>query len=152
LRPQLGKESAVTVESAPAFISINGQPSQAYNESAFRYFLEIERRRAERSVRPLLLLLVKLKSSGANNAATSPGTFTKIFSVLSASVREVDFIGWYREGVVAAAVLAPSGPVSETVRHHLSARVLRALRERLSPDEAAHVAVRVIALGRSQRM
>jgi hypothetical protein len=142
----------VTVESAPAYISINGQPFQAYNESAFRYFLEIERRRAELSVRPLLLLLVKLKRSDTNTAVSSPETFTKIFSVLSSSVREVDFIGWYREGVVAAAALAPTGQISETVRHHLSARVLRALRERLSPDEAAHVAVRVIALGRSQRM
>jgi hypothetical protein len=142
----------VTVESTPAFIQFGGEVCRAYNEVAFRYFLEIERKRAERSVRPLLLMLVTLRKPPHAPAVVPPEMFAKIFSVLGACVREVDFVGWYREGSVAAAVLAPSGPVSATVRHHLSARVLRALKERLSLDEAARVGVRVVTLGRSPRM
>jgi hypothetical protein len=142
----------VAVESTPAFIQFDGEVCRAYNEVAFRYFLEIERKRAERSVRPLLLMLVTLRKPPGATAAVPPEMFAKIFSVLVACVREVDFVGWYREGSVAAAVLAPSGPVSATVRHHLSARVLRALKERLSQDEAARVGVRVVTLGRSPRM
>lgn len=139
-------------EATPAFIQFNGETCRAYNEVAFRYFLEIERKRAERSIRPVLLMLVTLRRPSKRAPIAPPEIFPKIFSVLGACVREVDFVGWYRENSVAAAVLAPSGPVTASVRHHLSARVLRALKERLSPDEAARVGVRVVTLGRSPRM
>jgi hypothetical protein len=142
----------VAVESTPAFIQFDGEVCRAYNEVAFRYFLEIERKRAEHSARPLLLMLVTLRKFPRAPMDVPSGMFARIFSALAACVREVDFVGWYREGAVAAAVLVPSGPVSATVRHHLSARALRALKQRLSPDEAARVGVRVVTLGRSPRM
>jgi len=148
----LGTENRVAVESTPAFTRIDGEICQAYNEVAFRYFLEIERKRAERSLRPLLLILVKLRRHSAYPAVSAPQMFAKVFSALDACVREVDLVGWYREGVIAAAVLVAGAPASELVRNRLRARVLRVLRERLSPDEAARVHVRVVAFGHRPRM
>ena len=43
-------------------VALDGRVGQIYNEEGFRYFLEIERKRAELSNRPLLLLLVDLKT------------------------------------------------------------------------------------------
>src|SRR5438874_13506322 len=38
---------------------------EAYNEDAFQYFLEVERKRCEPSNRPLLLVLIELRRSSA---------------------------------------------------------------------------------------
>jgi hypothetical protein len=139
-------------ESKPAYVRLNGEVSDAYNEAAFRYFLAIEKTRAERSVRSLLLLLVKLPKPSESHRAVSPHTYSTIFSALRACVREVDFVGWYREGRVAAAVLAPSGAASENVRHQLNARVVRVLTQKLPADEAGRLEVRVVDVGHKPRM
>jgi hypothetical protein len=142
----------VAVESRPAFVQIEGDARRAYNELAFQYFLGIERKRAERSDRPVLLILLKVRKPPAQSMQSTAVTFAKVFSVLHACVREVDVVGWYREGVIAGAVLVPSSSISETVRSRLSARVVRLVRERLSSDEVARVDVRVVELGRRPRM
>jgi hypothetical protein len=142
----------VAVESTPAYIQIDGETGNAYNEAAFRYFLALERKRAERAVRPLLLLLLKVRNQPAKRTGLAPTVSAGIFSALATCIREVDFSGWYREGVVAAAVIAPNGPTSDAVRRHLSARVVRALQQRLSAAEAARITVRVVELGGRPRI
>ena len=136
----------------PAFIRFAGDATRAYNEAAFRYFLDVERRRAERAHSPLFLMLVSLKQRPGGRMALTPTTSAAVFSALTSCVREVDFVGWYHEGLVAAAVLAPSGSPSDTVRHHLSARAHRALQHTLSTADAARAEVRVVGLGRTPRM
>ena len=91
-------------ELTPAFVRIGDEVLHAYNEAAFRYFLSLERKRAGRAVRQLHLMLVKL--SHPTGTVSDPHTFVRIFSVLNACVRETDLVGWYREGVVAAALFA----------------------------------------------
>ncbi len=76
--------------------------AQAYNEEAFRYFLEIERKRSESSTRPLLLLLVDVR--GADDVIDQ-ATATQLFAGLAGCLRETDFVGWYRENLVIGAVL-----------------------------------------------
>jgi hypothetical protein len=78
---------------------------QAYNEEAFRYFLEIERKRSEGASRPLLLLLVDVKGERGGDSPIDGVTATQLFSGLSASLRETDFVGWYRQQRVVGAVL-----------------------------------------------
>ena len=46
-------------------VSLEGRLGQAYNEDAFRYFFEIERKRAARAHRPVLLLLLDLRDQPA---------------------------------------------------------------------------------------
>ncbi|HKT81517.1 MAG TPA: hypothetical protein VJP86_14925 [Vicinamibacterales bacterium] len=112
----------------------------AYNEDAFRYFLEIERRRAEASGRPLLLLLVDLKKQSEPESVIPGAIADRVFSSLALSLRDTDFFGWYREGVVAGAVLTQHAETSDTSIADVAAqRVSSALRSALP----AHVSIRV---------
>src|SRR5437870_2508775 len=89
--------------SGSAFALEDGQ-CEAYNEDAFQYFLEIERKRGEPS-NPPVLLLIEFKPSTGLDAVLNRATEAKFFSTVSRAVRETDFIGWYREGRVAGIVL-----------------------------------------------
>jgi hypothetical protein len=102
----------------------------AYNEDAFRYFLEIERKRSEVSGRPLLLLLVDVK--GLEDGIDTP-TAHAVMSGLSACLRETDFVGWYRDKRVVGAVL------TQRASKH-PAEMLSEISERVSGRLARHVA------------
>jgi len=124
----------------PGGFALQDGPGDAYNEEAFQYFLEIERKRSELSNRPFLLMLVDFSKHPRIDAVTGE----KLFSVLSLSLRETDFIGWYREGRVAGAVLTQHGEadgddLSEVVR----ARIEAALRQRLPPALARQLQARI---------
>ena len=127
-------------------------PHQPYGEEAFRYFLSLERKRAERSRRSLLLLMVTL-TTDSNRGAGIPGVVSdKLFSALSLCVRDVDFIGWYRRDRVAAAVLtqgadSPAFEAAEQIR----LRVTELLSERLPVNVSRRLHVRVLQARRSER-
>ena len=123
------------------------RPEHVYNEEAFRYFLDIERKRSELSTRPFLLLLIDLKHQSVSHGQIDSAASRKLFSALSRCVRETDFIGWYRKGQVAGAVLTqhadtPSTDVSDTVRQ----RIARALDEALPSHLGDRLQVRVYQL------
>jgi hypothetical protein len=104
--------------------------SPAYNEEAFHYFLELERKRSEVSNRPFLLMLIDLKGPGGFNSQIDAVTAHKVLLILSRCLRETDFIGWYREGCVAGAVLTQSAEsirddLSEVVRLRIDAQLER---------------------------
>jgi hypothetical protein len=101
--------------------------------------------RAARARRPLVLILVAASHPGRRSAGLM-GYTAEIFAALSACVREVDFIGWYRDNVIASAVLAVGDTLSPTVGRTLRARFETALRQRLSPQGVALFRVRVIEL------
>jgi hypothetical protein len=123
--------------------------SEAYNEEAFRYFLELERKRSEVSSRPFLLLLIDLKKQAGwdSEPSINYAIADKLFSALSTCLRETDFVGWYREGRVAGAVLTQhtetaAGGVPDLV----SPRVVVALQHALSEAVASRLQVRVYQL------
>ena len=121
-----------------------GAAGQAYNQTAFRHFLSIERRRAERSGRPLLLVLVAFRQSQTGRALT-PAMAAGIFRGLGETVREVDFAGWFREGLVAGAVLTQGGGTAwELVRDQVAKRVMCALNEHVPVGHLDHLRVRVV--------
>ena len=124
-------------------IAQEGNLGQAYNEEAFRYFLAIERKRSERSGRSFVLLLVNLKQEPGRRARIDPTVARELFSGLWASLRETDFIGWYREERVAGAVLVEfqDGPRREVSRMIVQ-RVSAVLCERLSSNVAHRLQVR----------
>jgi hypothetical protein len=112
----------------------------AYNEEAFQYFLEIERKRSELSNRPFLLMLVDFKKHPRIDSVMAD----KLFSVLSLCLRETDFVGWYREGRVAGAVLTQHGePGRDDLSDEVHHRIEEALREGLPRDLARHLQARV---------
>jgi hypothetical protein len=142
-----GPERYGVVNRRSCGVALEGRFGQAYNEEAFRYLLEIERKRAERSGRPFLLLVVDLKEPSKASAPIEPVLAAKLFSRLWLCLRETDFIGWYRDGRVAGAVLPqlakmPRPDVSRLVRE----RVTGLLCEGLPSDVVRGLHVRVYQL------
>ena len=123
-----------------------GGAGQAYNEEAFRYFMDIERKRSEISSRPLLLLLVDLKQLRMKKPI-QPALAGKLFSALWLCLRETDFIGWYREGRVAGAVLTQRAEMAGTdLSRQVRERVTRVMSERLPKAVADRLQVRIYQL------
>jgi hypothetical protein len=123
------------------------QAYEAYNEEAFRHFLTIERKRAERSGRSMLLLMVEFNAEPNSETQMDAAVTARLFTALSESVREIDFIGWYRTGRVAAAVLTqgPDAPTPE-VSQLVGGRVAQTLAERLPAPIRRRIQVRVMQL------
>jgi hypothetical protein len=131
-------------ESLPSYSGFaSGAAGQAYNQTAFRHFLAIERRRAERSGRPLLLVLVALRGTQSDNTLAG-ATAAAIFRGLGETVREVDFVGWFREGMVAGAVLTQGATAVEPTKSMVADRITRVLRTHLPAALGRRVRVRVV--------
>jgi hypothetical protein len=111
-----------------------------YGEEPFRYFLAVERKRAQRSGCLLLLLLVDLEGPPGVSARIDRAIATRLFADLGRCLRETDFIGWYREERVAGAVLTElgDGPPREVAR-----RVGQRVREALGGGLPSNVARRL---------
>src|SRR5262249_19586654 len=133
--------------SVPGYAEFRSGPQgHAYNEAAFRYFLVLDRRRAERARQSLLLVLVTLRE--ARSGKLSPTTATALFSALGDCVRATDFVGWYREGRIVAAVLAQSLTPTIEVRRRTTERIVQSMNKRLMPNQMKLLRIRVICLGR----
>jgi hypothetical protein len=118
-------------------------PAQPYNEEAFRYLLAVERERFDRSGGPFLLLLMAPARAGARARIARP-VARKLFASLRLCLRETDFIGWYHEERVAAAVLTDlGGRTAAAVGRRVGQTIGKALRESCSPDVAHGFEVRV---------
>ena len=132
----------------PAYSGFRGGPlGEAYNEAAFRYFLDVDRRRVQRSERSIILVLVSVRGAGGARAALDQASASSLFAGLAGSVREVDFVGWYREGRVLGAVLPQGVAPSRELRAVIANRVLSSLRTSLPGNRAADLRVRVVVLG-----
>jgi hypothetical protein len=120
-------------------------PGEIYNEVTFRHFLALERKRAEQAGRPLLLMLVSFSHLPQARGRMAPTLAARVFSGLGACVREVDFIGWYRDGQVAGAVLAQGDELPRIELPRLIAeRVTDALQRRIPRRLAGGLHVRVL--------
>jgi hypothetical protein len=107
-----------------------------YGETAFHYFLDIERARFIRSARPCVLLRVDMKDQHGIPARLSQTLSERLFLAIAKSVRETDFIGWYEDERVAAAVLTE---LAEERHDESIRRTVDRLRRRLE----AHLPVAV---------
>lgn len=136
----------MALDTIPAYSAFHcGDLGLAYNEAAFRHFLGLEQRRASRSMRSLLLILVTRKHRARKEQMPSP-LATQVFKVLGASLREVDFVGWYRENAVAAAVVTLGGEATPDVKRRIQARVMDGLAAGFVPSPNAQLRVRVVRL------
>jgi len=140
------------LESPSCGLAPDGRSGHVYNEEAFRYFLECERRRSELSMRPFLLLLIDLKRQAGTDMRVDSATAQKLFAALALCVRETDFIGWYHEGRVAGAVLTQhADAVVADLPDAVSQRLTKALSDGLPSHVARRLQVRIFQLPGSQR-
>jgi len=120
---------------------------QAYNEEAFRYVLERERRCAQRYGQSLLILLVNVTRQAGWRGRIPGDTAAGIFCGLLSCVRDVDCVGWLREDRVAGGILTQtSGTLASDIPNRLGQRAARVLMDHLGPDVASRLHVRVLQL------
>jgi len=102
--------------------------------------LTLERRRAERSRKPFVLMLLDAQAMFELRNGTS---FVERFtSVVCEATRETDFVGWYKESAILAAIftevsLDGKRPITEV----LQSKVVKALRDRFGHKLVSNVAV-----------
>jgi hypothetical protein len=135
---------ALIAEHAAHNVALSSGFGPVYNEEAFRYFLQIERKRASRSNSRFLLLLIDLKRQVSESPQFDETTGAKLFLAMWPCLRETDFIGWYRQQRVASAVLTQVGETPGVEVSNLVAdRVRGALTQSLPANLATRLQIRV---------
>jgi lipopolysaccharide/colanic/teichoic acid biosynthesis glycosyltransferase len=95
-----------------------GRPAAYLNEESFQAMLAFERRRAERSRKPFVLML--LDAQALLKSGDSDKLFGQIRSAVLASTRETDIVGWYKQSEVLAVIftevtLSEKDPVTQVL-------------------------------------
>ena len=117
---------STTRRAASAVGSLMEGREEVLLEESFRSMLTLERRRAERSRKPFVLML--LDASAFIEEKTSERFLSRICSVLLKSTRETDLIGWYEKGVVLGVIFTEvSCEVEKPITEILHSKVLDAL-------------------------
>jgi hypothetical protein len=125
-------------------VALESGLGQACNEEAFRHFLAVERKRARRSGRSCLLLLVRVKSRRRMPARLDSNIAERLFACLWVSLRETDQVGWFRDGRIAGALLA--GFAGESAAGLVCEKVRGSLHASLPPDVVRRLDVRAFRL------
>ena len=116
----------------------------AYDQESFRYLLESESKRSERSGRFYQILLVHWTDAQGGIVQMDSHAAKKVMAASSRSLRETDYIGWYRDGRIVGAVLTVL--VQETmaqVTSHLQKRLAEVLQSELSIVDSRRLQIRV---------
>jgi len=115
-------------------ISSNRRRHEVLAEDVFRRIFCWERKRAERSGRCFLLMLVHVES--ILRANQSERALSEIVSALSSSTREADLAGWYRAGAILGVIFTEFREGDRKAMESLtSAKVTASLRSRLTPEQ-----------------
>lgn len=118
--------------------------SGAYNQEAFRYLLESESKRSERSGHFCQILLMYSTDAAGRIVQMDSYVAKTIMTVLPRSLRETDYIGWYRDGHIVGAVLTVLVQESLTqVSTHFRPRLVEILRAELGFKETNRLQIRV---------
>jgi lipopolysaccharide/colanic/teichoic acid biosynthesis glycosyltransferase len=108
-------------------------PSAALAEPAFRRVVCLERKRAERSRKPFVLMLLQRTQTSEER---DDGLFDKTASVVVASIRATDTTGRHVENQVLGVIFVELGTVDkQSALTALRTRITTALRSTLGPDQ-----------------
>jgi lipopolysaccharide/colanic/teichoic acid biosynthesis glycosyltransferase len=109
-------------------------------EETFHNMLTFERRRAERSRKPFVLMV--LEAGASVEAEVGDRLMSQVTSVLLKSTRETDLVGWYKKGVILGVIFTEisqefTTPITEVLR----AKVVNALHDELSSKVTSKLVV-----------
>ncbi len=120
-----------------------------YDEASFLYFMTVERARAERSNRPLRVLLTTVENEPGKPGPMGRAMAARLFAGLRRCLRETDIIGWYRQDRVAGVVLSERADASAgAISGRIEQRVGDVLRRQLPVAVARSVRLRLVQLQR----
>ncbi|MFZ0923377.1 MAG: sugar transferase, partial [Candidatus Acidiferrales bacterium] len=110
-------------------------------EKLFLKALRLERRRAERSRKSLLLVLIRVKDSDGQHV--SEGFSREILKarvLLSTTIRETDICGWYKDRSICGIVFSEFNEASRNVvLEKVSLKIHRTLRMVFRPEEISQI-------------
>jgi len=135
--PQHGLALEVT-EQRHSRLSDSAQREEVLLENVFHSMLTLERRRAERSRKPFVLMLIdaNLENGSAEQI------LKEAVEIVAVSKRETDLIGWYKQGGILGVIftevnLEGNQPITQTLR----AKIETAFVKHLGKDRAAKIAI-----------
>jgi len=107
-------------------------------EEVFHAILTLERRRAERSGKPFVLMLLDAHQENG----TAKTILQRVLAALATTARETDALGWYRDGAILGVIFTEVGhDVKGSITEVLRTKVQNRLREQLGPETANKVAI-----------
>jgi lipopolysaccharide/colanic/teichoic acid biosynthesis glycosyltransferase len=110
------------------------------DEDAFVSMLYLERRRAERTQKRYVLMLVDVKDAISDKWGVR--TWERVTQTLCETTRETDIIGWYLQDNLIGVIGTEIGQASsQEVREVISAKFHRAFSQALEPALASHISV-----------
>lgn len=115
---------------------------QVLQEESFHTMLTLERRRAERSRRPFILMLIDATAAIGDKAADR--VISRTIAVLLKSTRETDLVGWYEHGSILGVIfteisLECENPITDILR----SKIANALQVELTGEVASSLAISV---------
>jgi lipopolysaccharide/colanic/teichoic acid biosynthesis glycosyltransferase len=120
----------------------NGEPRLArrhvMNEGVFRTVLVRERKRADRSNEPFVVLLLSINGTVDTNTGSA---WDAAINGLIASKRETDVLGWFEQGATLALVAPDIEGHAPAVARELEQRVRAELANRLDAGRAEQIAL-----------
>ncbi len=130
--------SLTTTSAARPGFDSRSQQEEVLVESVFHSMLTLERRRAERSRKPFVLML--LDANLENGSAES--ILLQAVDILVATKRETDLVGWYKNGAIVGVIftevnLEGEVPVGDTLRMKIETAFIK----HLGRERAARVAI-----------
>ena len=103
-----------------------------YSAHSFHHMLRIERKRAERSKKPFLLMLLDL--SGLHTRHRNGHILEKMKSALVSCTRETDIRGWYERNKTVGAIFTEMASIDESSVEIIFRKLHSAIGEILDPE------------------
>ncbi len=124
----------------PGLDSLLARRAEILQEETFHSMLRLERRRAERSRKPFVLML--LDATAFVDAEAANGFMSRVSSVLLKCTRETDHVGWHKNGIILGVIFTEislefENPITEI----LHSKVVNALHEELSREVGSNLIV-----------
>ena len=117
-------------------LSDGAEPEELLPENVFHSMLTLERRRAERSRKPFVLMLIDANLENG----TAEVILRQAVDIVVSSKRETDLVGWYKQGAILGIIFTEvnlEGELTETLR----AKVETAFIKHLGRDRSAKIAI-----------
>ena len=120
--------------------SDGAEPEELLQENVFRSSVSMEWRRAERSRKPFVLMLIDANLENG----TAEVILRQAVDIVVASKRETDLVGWYKQGAILGVIFAEVTlegelPTTETLRTKMEAAFVK----HLGRDRSAKIAISV---------
>jgi lipopolysaccharide/colanic/teichoic acid biosynthesis glycosyltransferase len=116
------------------------RPGIPFAEDIFQSILMLERRRAERSRRPFILMLVHSNAQSSSDKRI----LQQAVSIVASNTRESDFIGWYQESVTLGLIFTETSEGEKAaIAESLLGKVRSALLETLGRDDVSKLTLSV---------